>query len=320
MRILAGLASTLCLLTAFAACEVTSEADLAGDPGSGVADPGVGRDLAVDRIRPADAPIVGDDGADVHDPDGSVAEDTDGEFPDDSGPEDWGPCERPSFPQDCAQVDLFQCGFEANCYGSGISAIWHHHYLCGDEEEIEGFECEVTCPYGCAEGELGIWPHDGAELVAQGCLQCAGGGDCEGREHPECEGAWTCDHGSCAWVCDGTPRPLPADQSDCLGLVAAAVDPPPEGALVLVGGSGTVEIRHENLLTNCCREMGMSATVSGDAIAVAETTVEPYNPCFCECRFDLVAILDGLSPGTYTVTVTDPDEGDRQVSGNVTVQ
>jgi len=80
-----------------------------------------------------------------------------------------GPCNPPSYPSDCSEVDYFQCGFMGWCEDGVLFADWHEHWFCDDKEEITEFECSHECPGGCDEGEIMDWPEDGQAFVEQYC-------------------------------------------------------------------------------------------------------------------------------------------------------
>jgi len=227
---------------AWTGCETSDAGDTGGgDPGSG--DPGVA-DIDVGRDVPlfADPGNPGDPG--IADPGPSDPGPSD-PGPSDPGPGDPGsdtdlPCdEPPGFADDCALVTQFQCGFMANCHEGVIEATWHHHWFCEGEENISEFWCSAACPYGCFEDLISYWPNDGAELIEAGCRQCAEPGDCEGRSHPECEGAWTCDDGRCAWKCDVAQPSPPARRKAADGGRAVARQGARRTRRVRTGGSAS---------------------------------------------------------------------------------
>lgn len=85
------------------------------------------------------------------------------------------PCPSPpSYSDDCSEVPYFQCGFEAHCEGDSIVASWHEHVMCGDTEEIYGYECSYDCATSC-DGDYLDWPEDGTALVDGMCLPGEGG-------------------------------------------------------------------------------------------------------------------------------------------------
>ncbi|MBM4370331.1 MAG: hypothetical protein FJ098_01670 [Deltaproteobacteria bacterium] len=154
-----------------------------------------------------DAPMDGsaEDGGDA--PGGDVAPDT-------------SPCLAPSFPEDCADVSAFQCGFMGQCQDGALKVDWHHHWFCDGQESITDFSCTHACPHGCTEGELMDWPPDGAALVQQHCHACSLDSDCpDPGPGGECPGAWACVEGACAWVCS----------EECLGVGEGFLDFNTEG-------------------------------------------------------------------------------------------
>lgn len=138
------------------------------------------------------------------------------------------PCEAPSFPEDCSQIPAFPSDLQATCTDGTISVSWQQPWYCEGEKRLTGFTCRHECPWGCQEGVIADWPPDGATLVERWCLECREVGDCEGRPHDLCEGAWQCKEGRCAWACcvsEGGRVPGPvSDRSCCPGLVPVAAD------------------------------------------------------------------------------------------------
>ena len=81
------------------------------------------------------------------------------------------PCEYPSYSDDCAEVDYFQCGFEASCEDGVVQAFWHEHVFCpgAPVEDIVDYSCATVCPGACKPGEIYDWPEDGAGLIEAYC-------------------------------------------------------------------------------------------------------------------------------------------------------
>lgn len=92
-------------------------------------------------------------------------------------------------------------GGGAGLYGqddpdAGYSRFFHegHHYLVVD----------------VAGDWIRICPKTAAGVLIEPCLEtgdqppaCQTPADCEGLAHDPCPGHWTCDQGTCLWVCDG---------------------------------------------------------------------------------------------------------------------
>jgi hypothetical protein len=330
IRNIAGAILVLVALAGFSSgCEdpIVTGADLvvdadAAEPGDGLPNDNLALDIPGDDdthssdVHPADTPPT--DTPQLDTPADTPPTDLP---PMDNGPDSDATCE-PSPPQveNCIDASGFQCGFMAQCADGTVTADWHHHVFCGEREDIIPYDCTMTCPLGClVEGDLMIWPQDGPALFDEACVRCLEPDDCEGLDHPACEGAWDCTDGHCEWLCDTAEQALPTDQTDCLPPPESFAEPPPEGLLVLVPGPGSLEIRHQNFMTNCCRNMEITVRMNGLMIQAFERTIQPYAPCFCECRFDLSATLEDLPPGDYDVTLTDADEPTRILTGQATV-
>jgi len=92
-----------------------------------------------------------------------------------------------------------------------------------------------------------------------------------------------------------------------LGLVLSGVglapgdEPcPPDDVWVEVVSWGVL-VHHDHALFNCCPVIEYEIVHNDDIIDIFETEV--LAPCYCVCCFDLIHILHGLAPGTYTVRV-----------------
>ena len=85
-------------------------------------------------------------------------------------------------------------------------------------------------------------------------------------------------------------------QTGCLPMEPDA----PDEILVSVDACA-LRIRHRNVVTNCCLEYQVKATVEGRSIELQEIDVGP--PCDCLCPFDLEVILPGLESGVYRLAI-----------------
>jgi len=89
------------------------------------------------------------------------------------------PCPGPEeYPEDCAEIWGFECGFEAHCEGNVAHVSWHEHVMCnGSEgnEEIYSYSCTHSCPEAC-NSDYSDWPNTGEELVAGICVPTGSGG------------------------------------------------------------------------------------------------------------------------------------------------
>ena len=87
------------------------------------------------------------------------------------------PCPGPEpYPESCAEIPYFECGFWASCEGSTAKASWHEHIMCGSMgEEIYSYECSYSCPEACDANYSG-WPESGAQLVSEICISWGSGG------------------------------------------------------------------------------------------------------------------------------------------------
>jgi hypothetical protein len=206
--------------------------DATADPGADAA-PDLPADLPADvppaDLPPADVPPA-DLPADV--PPADAPEDTSPELIDEH-------CPPPDpFPEQCEQVSSFECGFQATCEAGVVHAEWHVHHFCSPHDVLEDilpYACDVTCPHGCTEGTFVDWPASGTELVALFCHQCALPDDCDVQDlpHDDCDGAWTCAGGQCAWECTvpcvaegGSVAVIPNAPACCAGLGKVPCDAP----------------------------------------------------------------------------------------------
>jgi hypothetical protein len=125
-------------------------------------------DSAADSGTAIDAPtpLIDASTIDHHAIDGSGI---DAPPPADASPGPDAACVAPVFPQDCAGVSTFECGFGASCVGgTTIHAEWHVHFFCGGVEDIIPYSCDHAC--ACATGTIEDWPASGAALVEGYCL------------------------------------------------------------------------------------------------------------------------------------------------------
>lgn len=97
--------------------------------------------------------------------------------------------------------------------GASYSRFFHkgHHYLVVD----------------VAGDWIRICPKTPAGVLIEPCIEtgdappaCQTAADCEGLDHDPCPGHWTCEQGTCVWICDdaepdgGPPDAGPADAGD----------------------------------------------------------------------------------------------------------
>jgi hypothetical protein len=83
--------------------------------------------------------------------------------------------------------------------------------------------------------------------------------------------------------------------------VVPAQEPcPPDEVWVEVTGCGVL-VHHDNALFNCCPTWEHEIVSSGSLIDIFEHEI--LAQCYCVCCFDLIHVLHGLAPGTYTVRV-----------------
>lgn len=87
-----------------------------------------------------------------------------------------------------------------------------------------------------------------------------------------------------------------ASQTDCL-----PADPDTPDEIAVDVEACALRIRHRNVVTNCCLEYEVTATVQDGTIEVEEIDVGP--PCDCLCPFDLEIILSGLEAGAYRLVL-----------------
>jgi hypothetical protein len=147
-------------------------------------------------------------------------------------------CPAPTpYPEQCEAVSDFQCGFTAACVDGVIQATWHIHHFCSPNDALEDiieYACEASCALGCIGGDYYEWPQNGQQLVADLCAECTpeGAGDCTGP-HDDCDGAWACLGGRCAWQCTvpcvpegGSAAVIPNAPECCAGLGKVPCDAP----------------------------------------------------------------------------------------------
>ena len=286
------------LLLGLLACEGTTSGDDAAAP-DGAADAVTVPDAAT-LDASADLPSV-----DVPPPDAPRADvPTTDVQPGDVPPGDAPPtevidehCGGPSFPDQCVDVSEFQCGFQATCAAGTVTAAWHVHVFCSDDDPIEDivdFTCSVACPNGCQEGVSYDWPQSGAQFVEMFCDPCDEPADCDalGLPHDDCVGGWACDGGQCGWACtsacagEGDSVPVvPGAPPCCEGLGKVPCDAPDADG-VCQGCDGA----------SVCVACGDGQCGAGE------------NPCNCpdDCAEDPVDLC-ALAGGTCSVSCPDGD-------------
>lgn len=86
-------------------------------------------------------------------------------------------------------------------------------------------------------------------------------------------------------------------------------------AIVFVPGSeqiwyesscDTLMVHHDGRLANCCARFRFAFEQQGNLLAFAEVDTSQFE-CKCDCNFDLVARVSGLSAGEYTVRLRDAE-------------
>jgi hypothetical protein len=145
------------------------------------------------------------------------------------------PCEYPSYPEECAEVDHFECGFGFACDGDTLVARWHEHVFCGDYEEIVEYTCSHECADGCVASR-GDWPDVGADLVAAVCTETGTGTSCDGQCGLALEGCF-CDEACAGYgdCCDD----YDAQCTGCAGLDEEACSANPDCKPVYSGTNCT---------------------------------------------------------------------------------
>ena len=120
------------------------------------------------------------------------------------------------------------------------------------------------------------------------------------------------------------PRLVETRQSDCKrsGQANDASDALSGGLTATWQANGSLEITHLDVEENCAAKIAATVKVTPPAagakgkILVEETITNPGEAADCICRFDVIAVVDGLAPGDYEVSSLSPD---KELTGPVEV-
>ncbi len=91
-------------------------------------------------------------------------------------------------------------------------------------------------------------------------------------------------------------------------------------ALAVQVRDGSIGLVHSHAEYNCCTTVTQALAVEGNRLVVTETEVWDH-PCYCNCCFELAALITGVAPGEWVVAVRWFDESGawRELSAPVTV-
>lgn len=203
------------------------------------------------------------------------------------------PCDAPNIEDQCQ-----------TCVGSSICA------KCGDGECGKG-ENKCNCPEDCGKclglGETfidfntdgkccsGLTPAPDCDISENGCLckKCpchicvaCGDGVCGPFEH-------VC---NCPEDCPDDKKCVKTYMSTCQGN-PYGVDPVGKIDLKVIGHD--IIFSHKEVALNCCIKVQVCFTQKSKEIYAVEKNVEPIIPCFCQCLYNIDAVLEGIKSGTY---------------------
>ena len=236
----------------------------------------------------------------------------------------------PGAPECCKGLVKIPCdkpdgnGVCQGCAGAAVCAACGDN-VCGLGENV--CNCPSDCKGDCltlgqgfidfnTEGKCcpGLTPKFDCDLSLDGCLckkcpcniciQC-GDGLCGPFEH-QC---------NCPEDCPTMDKCVPTTQSECLGELPE----PSPGELKTTVVGNDVHLLHHKMVMNCCAKVQVCFEPLVDTLAVTEKLVQPYEPCFCTCVFDIEATLPGIKSGTYKLTLFNEEMGQNLFSQDVTI-
>gem|GEM_PF-757901 len=103
---------------------------------------------------------------------------------------------------------------------------------------------------------------------------------------------------------DGSPAGILIGYGDCKEFAKGADIPPDEDCVTYeYDGIGTLILEHNNAGFNCCPIIAADISITGSSITIVESETYEFEPCPCQCLFDLDYRIYNLPPGVYMIRV-----------------
>lgn len=210
-------------------------------------------------------------------------------------PNEQGLCELCEGPYLCANCGDGKCGKGENICNCPAD--------CGGEcIGLGGTFLDFNTAGKCCEGltakhDCQLWQDNTCSCPKCPCYICLSCGDgfCGPFEH-------IC---NCPEDCPTAEKCVPTKKSACQGNPYGGQDPAGKLKIEVVGNN--ILLSHEDVVLNCCWETTVCYTPKKDEIEVVEH-ISGGNPCFCQCLFNISAVLEGIRSGTYKLTLFNEEQ------------